>query len=547
MSERAIEDWLARVSERGYQTAFCHLLNAMGYTVVHSTTHGAAEEGKDVIALDCKGQPVAFQLKRGPISLSGWRKIKSEIEELVEQPINPAYVRSRQWHQSILVTTGSVHEEASRRISGLNKKWERSCRPLQTWKGTELLAAFLKHTGRFLPVPIDDFHRLLGFMIADGHGLLDKAEFDRLLRSILPIDGSSVPRSKAAIAQAIPAAVVIVEYALVGFDRADNHFARIEAYTMLLCYILAAAEQHDLSERLWRSTCSILEDAVDRYAEFLADEAINLGTFGQGNPFTEPIVAPYRAALVAGALASHGLWCRLGGKSRWFDKKAADVKATIERLIQKSRIPSEAIIPAIFLTSQHLWHSGNIASSDGLFRRLLAESILRKQGNLPVRPLWGPYLQLEEALLRDLGQAVDSHDRETWEYHTHTAWPLILIAARRLWRQDLEQVWHSITSLHFIEVIPDRSWELMLWRVTKGTWAQRMVPQPAKWSELRAEANCAHRLPKWFAGVRHWLPYYLLVYPHRFTPGLVLGLDDALCGSQEVAPGQCKGGSHADT
>jgi len=86
VSERATENWLANVSERGYQTAFCHLLNAMGYTVVHSTTHGAAEEGKDIIALDSKGQPVAIQLKRGKISLREWRSMEPQVIELVEQP-----------------------------------------------------------------------------------------------------------------------------------------------------------------------------------------------------------------------------------------------------------------------------------------------------------------------------------------------------------------------------------------------------------------------------------------------------------------------------
>jgi hypothetical protein len=515
----------------------------MGYTVVHSTTHGAAEEGKDVIALDPKGLPVAIQLKRGPISLSAWRGMKSEIEDLVELQVNPAYIHSKKWHRPILVTTGSMHEEVARRITNLNTRWRRRpFRPLETWKGTELLCAFLKHTGRFLPAPIPDFHRLLGFMIADGQGLLDKAEFDHLLRSILPIDGPLVPRGAASIAQAIPAAAIVVEYALAGFDKAENHFAKIEAYTMLLCYILAAAEKHSLPESLWRATCKNLESAVDRSAELLADEAIGFGTFGQGNAFTEPIVGPYRAGLVAGALASHGLWCRLGGTSRWYDQKAEDVKAAVERLIGKSRIPSEAAIPAFFLTSQFFWHGGSVAFGVSLLRRVLAESIFRKRGDLPVLPLWGPYLPLEEAILRDLGQPVDPHDHETWEYHTHTAWPLILIAARRLWRQDLEQLWHSITSLRFTEMVPDRSWETLLWRVAKGTSVQRLVPWPSRWSDLRAEATRSPRPPRWFTGTRHWLPYFLLVYPHRFTSGLVLGLDDALCADQEAAPGRRRSG-----
>jgi hypothetical protein len=87
VTARAIEDWLANATERSYQTAFCHLLNAIGYSVIHSTTHGPAEEGKDIIAKDINGRIIAFQLKRGNINVAEWRKIKSEIDELVELPI----------------------------------------------------------------------------------------------------------------------------------------------------------------------------------------------------------------------------------------------------------------------------------------------------------------------------------------------------------------------------------------------------------------------------------------------------------------------------
>ncbi len=66
----------------------------MGYTVVHSTSHGAAEEGKDVIALDTEGDPVAFQLKQGNLSLIGWRDIEPQIVELVEQPIDHPSVQT---------------------------------------------------------------------------------------------------------------------------------------------------------------------------------------------------------------------------------------------------------------------------------------------------------------------------------------------------------------------------------------------------------------------------------------------------------------------
>jgi len=458
--------------------------------------------------------------------------MEPQVVELVEQPINQAYVRSRRQHRSVLVTTGSIHEEVGRRLTGRNTRWKRDFLPLETWKGSELLAAFLKHTGRFLPAPVPEFHRLLGFMIADGHGLLDKPEFDRLLRSILPTEASPGTKAKSEAVKAIPVAAVIVEYALAGFDRAGNHFARIEAYTMLLCYVLALAARFSLPERSWGPTSENLERGIDHYAGLLASEAMKADAGGQGNPLTEPIIAPYRAALLAGALSAHGFWHALGGRSAWYDDKASRVGAAIKALVRKAQLPSEAFVPAIFLASQHLRHNGDIATGENLLCRLLLESVYRKQAQPNVRPMWGVYLKREEAMLRDLGRPIDPHDKEAWEHRSHTAWSLILIAARRLRRQDLERLWYPITSMHFIETVPDQAWRQVLWHIDKGTSQEHMVPQPTKWPALHGEASRNNRLPRVFSGRMHFLPYFLLVYPHRFTPKLVLSLDDALSGQR---------------
>jgi len=148
----------------------------------------------------------------------------------------------------------------------------------------------------------------------------------------------------------------------------------------------------------------------------------------------------------------------------------------------------------------------------------------RKQGS---HPLWGVYLNPEEAILRHMGR-LDPNGKEAWENHSHTAWPLVLIAVRRLERQFLRQLWYPITSMQFTETIPDIAWQQVLWRIGKGTSYDHMVLRPTKWSELQEEASQKHRLPHVFAGRLHLLPYFLLVYPHRFTPKLVLSLDDAL-------------------
>jgi hypothetical protein len=501
----------------------------MGYTVVHSTTHGPAEQGKDVIALDAKGNPVAFQLKRGSITINGWRKIKAQIEELVELPITHPSIDADLPHQPVLVTTGSVSEGVSSRIVGLNRRWgQRQCGPLRTWAGSQLLAFFKRYAWHFMPRQVPEFHRLLSFMISDGKGLLDKSEFALLLRNLLPVKDEAGAASKKDASRAIAAAAVLVEHALAGFDRTDNHFARVEAYTMLFCYARAVAVRCNLAAKLWRSTLDLIEAVLDRSVQLIASEAENFDVLRQGNPLTEPAVTEYRNALVVGVLSAHGLWCRLGGRSEWFRDRDDEVRDLVARDCTRVGLPSESFVPPLFLTSLFLRHHGEIRLSDDLFRFLLVHAILRKENKPNVRPLWGPYLPRQEAILRDLGKRPERNDREAWEQMSVTAWPLILVAARRLMRQDLERLWHAITSLHFTEFVPDKAYHRLLWRFENGIMDQMMVARPQSWQDLRMQAGQGGEVPASLKRDLHWLPYYLLVYPHRFNPGAVLLLDSAL-------------------
>ncbi len=67
MIERIIENWLINTNEKGYQIPFCQYLISKNYTIVHISTHGQMEQGKDIIAKDENETPYAFQLKAGDI------------------------------------------------------------------------------------------------------------------------------------------------------------------------------------------------------------------------------------------------------------------------------------------------------------------------------------------------------------------------------------------------------------------------------------------------------------------------------------------------
>ena len=525
MTARAIEDWLTNATEVGYQTAFCHLLNGMGYSVIHSTTHGPAEEGKDIIARDIKGKVTAFQLKRGNINVGEWRKIKSEIEELVELPIRHSSVKPGTKHQSVLVTTGFINEHVISRIDGQNNSWgSRGFRRLETWSGSDLLMQFIRHTGAFIPEPVPEFHRLLGMIVKGGGGQLDKSEFDHILRSILPIGEKDHVGSKKEILRKVKASAVIVEFALASFDKAGNDFAKLEAYVLFAFYILALASRYKIQREVFGPTLWIIENAIDSCTKNLWDAEKPPKKFV--DPMTEPVIAPYKNTIVYGALAAQGLWYLLGGRSSWFNEAREDLVKEMNKKRKQLFLASEAFVPAKFLISEFLRQHGQVRNGDKMFEKLLQETIVRKVKGATSRPLWDPYMPTEQAMLRDLGKPYDTFLPQPWPSQSYSGYSLILIATNRLLKQDLKSLWYKITSLIFHEFVPVHEYQILLWRNRTGTMVQKMMPHPQSWAKLREEANSQTQIPRVFAHMEHWLPYFLLVYPHRFSASRVLSLVD---------------------
>ena len=109
--QKTIENWLTSTNELGYQLPCCQLLLSEGYILIHISKHNVFEQGKDIIAINNKGIPCAFQLKGGNISLSRWReKIFSEIEELINLTIVHPSINKKRKHKSHLVTNGFLDE-----------------------------------------------------------------------------------------------------------------------------------------------------------------------------------------------------------------------------------------------------------------------------------------------------------------------------------------------------------------------------------------------------------------------------------------------------
>src|SRR5947207_5360327 len=127
MIEKIIENWLIKSSEKSYQLPFCFLLMQQGKTILHMTRHSAMEQGKDIIAVDARGQVYAYQLKGiegRRLTISAWQEIINQIMQLVYTPCSHPSIRSKKHHKSYLVINGDIDEEVQHAITMQNLQWE---------------------------------------------------------------------------------------------------------------------------------------------------------------------------------------------------------------------------------------------------------------------------------------------------------------------------------------------------------------------------------------------------------------------------------------
>lgn len=495
----------------------------MGYTVIHSTTHGPLEEGKDIIALDKRKRACAFQLKRGKITTTIYRRIRPELVELVENKIKHACLPKVKKHKSFLVTTGHIDEHANSRINDDIDNWnKRGFSGLEVWAGSQLLNLFIKYTGHYLPQPIYDFHRLLGFMISDGRKIIDKEEVHLFLLSILPLKDNSKSLKKKEVTRIITSSLIIVEYLTSSFDREKNHFAKIESYILLSCYIFATALRYNISYKDFYKTLNLIEDAIQSRIFELCKEYEASSEFMDDDPAVDLVLGKYRKILLGGVLASYCVSRYLLGEK----SIDSNIKKIIIECSEIELIPSEYFVPHVFLMSQFLRYTGSIKQGDRLFLKLTEQSVVRKQLRNKFR-FYDPYIKPDYAISAMLNFKI-TKDEVPWQNLSYTSWALILIACRRGLKQDLERLWYDITNIQFHEPIPKAKFHKLLYRFECGKMDLFMVERPSSWKLLLAQSQKKGSAPKPFRSAPHWLPYYLLSYPNRFSSSIVLYFDSLL-------------------
>ena len=282
MIERAIENWLTNTNERNYQTPFCQALMVGGHKVLYRSTHRPMEQGKDIITTDDSGQFHAYQLKTGNITQGTWRKIRGEVEELIQLPIVHPSVPMDSGHRSYLVCNGEITDEVRFQITQINEdniRKERQYSYLNVITFPQLLKIFVDAHKDFLPNSIEDFDAFLKLYLSDGRDFIDKEALAQFLTGSVLI--SNAKRNSDRI-HAVSSSVVLMGHLLKPYQEKDNHFALFEAWGLLAALIANYAESHKLKPG-WQESFDLAFGEAITNLQRLKEETLLRKNFLEGD------------------------------------------------------------------------------------------------------------------------------------------------------------------------------------------------------------------------------------------------------------------------
>lgn len=532
MLERVIENWLDKSSERSFEVPFCHMLAAEGHTIIHMTRHSSLEFGKDILTIDKDGKPCAFQLKSAKkISIKEWRKINSQVFDLVTQPIDHPSINTDEHHKSYLVTNGILDEEVSIAINSLNRGWKNKGFPhfkLETIVKGEILKKANNLGTNLWPDELEDIKILVDLMFETGTDPFPISKLSILLEELFTFEKLKNGHSptKARCGREISSGALLCSLATRSFTEKKNYIAEIEAWILYIAYVLGLATRWNLPSSLWKGEIEIAKKTIYNSLIELYKECESREHFVEGHALVDQPFYNIRFTMIISMLSILGLW-RI--KNKIEENEIDDfIRKFCLANIDKLYLWGEAATPQ--LLAFH-WYYKTVEATrrpDFLLRDLIK---LMCSANKPRGKgrLANPYYGAEEVVSHIEGIAKNPIE-ESFAGYSYTLESLLHIFVRRNFKQEVKYLWPDFTKLMKVELILNRKWHFFLRRSKSGT-QKVSSPNPTQdWNKLRdsaleSEGKC---IPNLLINEPIILLLILWIYPHRVNSQIVRWLDSIM-------------------
>lgn len=511
MHERLVDDWLTNVNELGYQLPFCDVLLTEGYSIIHVSTHGRGEHGKDIVARRADGVLTTFQLKGGDINLTKWRAMRGEVEELVHLPARVPGVLEDEPHIPHLVTNGEIRGDALESIARYSDTWAAKGYPrMEVWTRRVVLRKFLDAHGSYLPANLQDFRWFVELYVGDFESPLPKAKFARLLETLA---ANSTDLSATEMRRALPAISIVGSYIAEQYGRSQNHLAAAEAWTIIAAAILRTAEASGADLEIYGGALRVARAAFERELDAFAEEVLDsTDLVARKGGLVDGNVYGARVSIVLGWLSAWALGSQL---YRARSVQSGRVFNVIKREWPAHRYAGEVDWP--FLLCLALQLDAECLPNDAesvllqYVNALLQSNRGEKPGGIP-SPYWS-----HEKVLKLANQMLAPYEQEQFGGRSFTMAQALDALVRRLRRQSVKIAWPDASHLDFCDFSPDQLADYFLWRCETGALKTGKPNLSASWSAWREAAASLDRTQVPATLLRHpeWVLPYLLTYPHR--------------------------------
>ncbi len=456
MKERLVDDWLTRINERGYQTAFGQVLAAQGFSILR-IGHSAYEHGKDVLAVAPNGEIHCYQLKDGDIDIGAFEHDFGQISALVQaRPSHPS-LPADYIYRPFLVTNGLFTDPALDRILHHNLGWEKlGFSRLELHDGRWLHRHFTDLSLDFWPTSPPDVRQFRRLYLVDGRGDLDSETFARFMGSLLPPDLSRRELERHAAAVNIFASYILGE-----FYRQNDHWSVFRAWTMTAAAIACASERSGGANDAVNASFTLARDAAREALGALAAECQDENAFKPTHLEWDEYTR-VRNAVAMGAWAA---WCLLYPEDRG---KARACISMLERFVRDGRLGfwGESCLPFVCALSWLAEREGEVGQAKRLWEGWLQAIVSQQQRQSP-NPLPDAYTSAEDALLKIADSLSDNEPKRRVATSSYSLLPLVLLLVNRNYKSELETNWKAISQVTLTVFKPDDKAGYLEWRCAK--------------------------------------------------------------------------------
>lgn len=520
---RAIEHWLDSANELTYQPIFCFWLTTMGHQVKYSIKNTNFEQGKDVVAVNKKGQVLAYQLKGGDINTSRWRKeVKPEIEVLIDLPIKHPELDNRKKHTSYVVTNGFIEDAVRIEIDDYNQsKWKNN--PLHILDRGDILTGFQTIANGILPKDAKSYKQLMDFLFLDGTGLPDLDSISKFLYELMDLNNPKFNKNsinKEKNKRDIASSVFYANMISGTYRKEKNHIAVIQIMTLLTSTILYLAEKYELLDKYWLQSYEIVWNDLINTAQQLDKEVSEVDFEIKAiSPFDGDLI-DLRKYLITSVIYPLKVSEYISNNSNW--------KTILNREGGKNYIgPNPFLSESFFIPIICLVKTLSSISELKEFSKKLIENAITTLLNLNGRNskylgMPAPYYNVNQ-LVERLFDLETNHDNKKFTTSSYFLQILMDILVRLDDRLFLQENWKEISFMKLEEFVPDSKVDFLLWRVEKGINKSTLLPNTKKWDDFENETLSFNgsSLPILLKRFPMFIPFFISVFPHRVNRDII--------------------------